>query len=327
MIANEESFEIFRKRSLILKLIRKFLDDKGFWEVETPILQSIYGGAAAQPFKTYYNVLEREYFLRIADELYLKRLIVGGMEKVYEIGKDFRNEGLDRFHNPEFTQLELYEAYSDYNDMMKLIEDLIYYLTINLYGNNHLTFQEKEITIAPPFKRLSFIDTLSQKLGKDILSLSKETFIEVLKEKDIYLEKDINLSKIMDKAFSELIEPELIEPTFVIDYPLVMSPLAKKHRTKENVVERFELFIGGVEFANAYSELNDPVDQLQRLEEQIKNREEYDTIDRDFIEALETGMPPTGGLGIGIDRLTMLLTNASSIRDVILFPQLREKNV
>ena len=249
------------------------------------------------------------------------------MEKVYEIGKDFRNEGLDRFHNPEFTQLELYEAYSDYNDMMKLIEDLIYYLTINLYGNNHLTFQEKEITIAPPFKRLSFIDTLSQKLGKDILSLSKETFIEVLKEKDIYLEKDINLSKIMDKAFSELIEPELIEPTFVIDYPLVMSPLAKKHRTKENVVERFELFIGGVEFANAYSELNDPVDQLQRLEEQIKNREEYDTIDRDFIEALETGMPPTGGLGIGIDRLTMLLTNASSIRDVILFPQLREKNV
>ena len=324
LIANTEVRDVFRKRTKLISLMRQFLDSQGFIEVETPVLQAIYGGAAAYPFKTYYNALEQDMFLRIADELYLKRLIVGGYEKVYEVCRDFRNEGIDRMHNPEFTMLELYQAYTDYNGIMSLVEQMIEYLITQRGGANKLTFVDKEIEFKRPFKRVKYVDSLNEVLGLDILSVN-ESEVDKLCEQYGIDHKKLALGSKVDKLFSELVQKNLIEPTFVIDYPKVISPLAKKHRDDDRLVERFEFIMFGVEIANAFSELNDPVEQRKRFESQIAHKEEgIREVDEDFIQALEHGMPPTGGIGIGIDRLCMVLLNQPSIRDVILFPQLRK---
>ncbi len=325
LIANTEVRDVFKKRTKIISLMRQFLDGKGFMEVETPVLQAVYGGAAAFPFKTYYNALEQEMFLRIADELYLKRLIVGGYEKVYEVCRDFRNEGIDRMHNPEFTMLELYQAYTDYNGIMDLVEQLVDYLLRETVGVNRLTFVDKEIEFKRPFRRVKYADSLSEIIGLDVLS-AKESEIDRHCEQHGVDYKKLALGSKIDKLFSELVQKNLIEPTFVIDYPKVISPLAKTHRDDDRLVERFEFVMFGVEIANAFSELNDPMEQRKRFENQIAHKEEgIREIDEDFIQALEHGMPPTGGIGIGIDRLCMVLLNQPSIRDVILFPQLRKE--
>lgn len=327
LISNPEVREIFKRRSQIISLLRDFFDGHSFLEVETPVLQPIYGGASARPFKTFYNALDQEMYLRIADELYLKRLIVGGFERVWELCKDFRNEGLDRFHNPEFTMIEAYQAYTDYNGIMELVEDLIEYLVRNLFPDNIITFQEERVEIKRPFKRIKYTEVLNERLGVDILRISEKEMDGLCKRYGINIENQTVGYKI-DKLFSELIQKNLIEPTFVIDYPKAISPLAKGHRDNPLLVERFELIIFGLEIANAFSELNDPVEQRRRFEEQLAQKEEgIAKIDEDFLEALEYGMPPTGGLGIGVDRLCMILLNQSSIRDVILFPQLRKEDV
>ncbi len=323
MIANPEVIETFLIRTKIVNLIREFLNKKGFIEVETPILQPLYGGASARPFVTYYHALEREFYLRIADELYLKRLIVGGFEKVYEIGKDFRNEGLDRLHNPEFTQLELYQAYADYHDMMKITEEMFKFLAEKLYGTSVIEFQNEKIDFSKPWKRLRFTEELEKVTGKDVLSLSEEELRNLCKEYEIEITERTTVGKMIDKLFSELVQEKIKEPTFVMDHPKIISPLAKTHRNDERLVERFEPVIMGIEVGNAFSELNDPIEQRKRFEEQIKAREEYTVIDEDFLSALEYGMPPTGGLGIGIDRVVMIFTDKPSIRDVIIFPHLR----
>ena len=326
LISNAEVRSIFTKRTELLNLVRKFLDERGFVEVETPILQAIYGGAAATPFKTYHNALGQDMYLRIADELYLKRLIVGGFEKVYEIGRDFRNEGIDRLHNPEFTQLEVYQAYTDYQGIMDLTESLIEYLLGNLTGTKNLKYNDQDIEFKRPFKRIKYVDSLNLKLGFDILTANEQDLNKVCEKYGIDCEKLTKGGKI-DKLFGELVQKEITGPTFVIDYPKIISPLAKVHRQDERVVERFELIIFGLEIANAFSELNDPIEQHKRFESQLAQKEEgIGEIDEDFIEALEYGMPPTGGLGIGIDRLCMVLLNQPSIRDVILFPQLRKES-
>lgn len=323
LIANTEVRDMFKKRTKLISLTRQFLDGQGFIEVETPVLQAIYGGAAAYPFKTYYNALGQDMFLRIADELYLKRLIVGGYEKVYEVCRDFRNEGIDRMHNPEFTMLELYQAYSDYNGIMELVEQLVEYLLTATGGTNKITFVDKEIEFKRPFKRVKYVDSLNEMLGLDVLAAKDSEIDRHCERHGIDYKKLARGSKI-DKLFSELVQKNLIEPTFVIDYPKVISPLAKKHRDDDRLVERFEFIMFGVEIANAFSELNDPVEQRKRFESQIAHKEEgIREVDEDFIQALEHGMPPTGGIGIGIDRLCMVLLNQPSIRDVILFPQLR----
>jgi lysyl-tRNA synthetase class 2 len=326
LIANPEVRGIFKGRSKIVSLLRNFFDSRGFLEVETPVLQPVYGGAAARPFKTFYNALDQEMYLRIADELYLKRLIVGGYEKVWEFCKDFRNEGLDRFHNPEFTMIEAYQAYTDYFGIMELVEDLFEFLIKNLYSDNIITFQDKKVEIKRPFKRIKYTEVLNERLGVDILTMPEEDLNKICLKYGIKVENQTIGSKI-DKLFSELIQKSLIEPTFVIDYPKIISPLAKAHRNNPLLVERFELIIFGLEVANAFSELNDPIEQRRRFEEQLARREEgIGEIDEDFLEALEYGMPPTGGLGIGVDRLCMILLNQPSIRDVILFPQLRRED-
>ncbi len=326
LIANTEVREIFRKRTRLINLMRQFLDGQGFIEVETPVLQAIYGGAAAYPFKTYYNALEQDMFLRIADELYLKRLIVGGYEKVYEVCRDFRNEGVDRMHNPEFTMLELYQAYTDYNGIMDLVEQMVEYLLAESGDAKKIEFVDREIEFNRPFKRVKYVDSLNEKLGLDVLSARESEIDEHCEQNGIDYKKLAHGSKI-DKLFSELVQKNLIEPTFVIDYPKVISPLAKTHRDDDRLVERFEFIMFGVEIANAFSELNDPVEQRKRFESQIAHKEEgIREIDEDFIQALEHGMPPTGGIGIGIDRLCMVLLNQPSIRDVILFPQLRKES-
>ncbi|MEO0106818.1 MAG: lysine--tRNA ligase [candidate division WOR-3 bacterium] len=315
--------EVFKMRSKIISLLRDFFNNRGFLEVETPVLQPIYGGASARPFKTYYNALDQEMYLRIADELYLKRLIVGGYEKVWELCKDFRNEGLDRFHNPEFTMIEAYQAYTDYNGMMELVEELMEYLVRNLYSDYRISFQGESVEIKRPFTRIKYTEVLSEKLGVDILKISEKELNDLCTRYGIKTEGQAIGYKI-DKLFSELVQRDLIEPTFVIDYPKIISPLAKEHRNNPSLVERFELVIFGLEIANAFSELNNPIEQRKRFEEQLAYKEEgIAEIDEDFLEALEYGMPPTGGLGIGVDRLCMILLNQSSIRDVILFPQLR----
>lgn len=325
LIANTEVREIFKKRAQLITFIRKFLDDRGFVEMETPILQPIYGGGAANPFKTYYNALEQDMFLRIADELYLKRLIVGGYEKVYEVCRDFRNEGIDRHHNPEFTMLEAYEAYTDYRGMMELVESLFDYLLENLVGSHSLRFVDREVEFGKPLKRIKYVDALNNKIGFDILSSGDEDIDKVCEGCGIDY-KTISKGAKIDKLFSELIQKEIIEPTFVIDYPKIISPLAKEHRNDERLVERFELIMFGIELGNAFSELNDPAEQRRRFEDQLSRKEEgISEIDEDFLEALEYGMPPTGGLGIGIDRLCMVFFNQPSIRDVILFPQLKKQ--
>jgi lysyl-tRNA synthetase class 2 len=325
LIANPEVRDTFRKRTQLISLMRSFLDERGFIEVETPVLQSIYGGAAANPFKTYYNALQQDMFLRIADELYLKRLIVGGLERVYEVCRDFRNEGIDRMHNPEFTMLELYQAYSDYNDIMELVEYLTEFLVEKTSSGNRLEFLEREIEFRRPFRRVKYTEALKNKLGIDILD-AQESEIDKQCERHGIDYKKLSLGSKIDKLFSELVQKELMEPTFVIDYPKMISPLAKTHRTDERLVERFEFIMFGVEIANAFSELNDPMEQRKRFDAQIAHHEEgIRQIDEDFIRALEHGMPPTGGIGIGIDRLCMVLLNQPSIRDVILFPQLRKE--
>lgn len=327
LIANLEVREVFKRRSMLISHLRNFFNEQGFLEVETPVLQPIYGGASARPFKTFYNALDQEMYLRIADELYLKRLIVGGYEKVWEFCKDFRNEGLDRFHNPEFTMIEAYQAYTDYQGIMELVEKLILHLVKNLYPDNKIIFQDKDIIINVPFKKIKYTESLNEKLGVDIIKITEKELNGICENYGIKTENQTIGYKI-DKLFSELVQKSLIEPTFVIDYPKVISPLAKEHRDNPLLVERFELIIFGLEVANAFSELNDPIEQRRRFEQQLAQKEEgIGEIDEDFLEALEYGMPPTGGLGIGVDRLCMILLNQPSIRDVILFPQMRKEDV
>ena len=329
LIVNSDVKETFIKRSRIIKSIRSYLDNLGFLEVETPVLQPLYGGANARPFTTHHNALDQKFFLRIADELYLKRLIIGGIDRVYEIAKDFRNEGMDRNHNPEFTMLEFYWAYADYEDNMNLVEDMIQ-KTAKELGAEHLNWNDEEIDLTKKFKRASFFDLVSEVLDKDISGLEFDELLKVCMEKGFDIKSEETYSQLLDSIMSEYVEPKLIQPTFVVDYPTIISPLAKKHRNgNSNLVERFELFIGGAEFANAFTELNDPIDQRERFESQqklaIQGDEEAHPVDENFLQAVECGMPPTGGVGIGIDRLVMLLTENKSIKDVILFPAMKNE--
>ncbi|MFA6540289.1 MAG: lysine--tRNA ligase [Bacteroidota bacterium] len=327
LAVNPEVRETFLKRSMILRQIRKFLDEKNFLEVETPALQPIYGGASARPFMTHHNALDMPLYLRIADELYLKRLIVGGFDGVYEIAKDFRNEGMDRTHNPEFTMMELYVAYQDYLWMMELVEQMVHSVALALNGNASVTLGENQISFTPPWQRLTMFGAIEKYSGKQLRGKTEADLRSIAEELHIEMDPKSGAGKIIDEIFSSVVQPHLIQPTFIIDYPVELSPLAKKHRSEEGLVERFEGFINGQEICNAFSELNDPLDQRARFEEQVKLRERGDdeaqTMDEDFLRALEYGMPPTAGLGIGIDRLVMLLTQQDHIRDVIFFPQMR----
>ena len=327
LIVNSDIRDTFRKRATIISSIRNFFDSKGWLEVETPILQPLYGGASARPFITHHNALDIDLYMRIALELYLKRLIVGGFEGVYEIGRNFRNEGMDRSHNPEFTMMEIYVAYKDYNWMMGTIEELISNLAMKINGNTTIKIDENEINLAGPFRREKMFDLFQKYTGYDLRGKSIDELKTIAAEFHIELEAGASYAKVLDEIFGEKVEPNLIQPTFVIDYPVEMSPLAKMHRSEAGLVERFELFINGTEIANAFSELNDPRDQRRRLEEQARCRaggdEEAMVVDEDFLNALEIGMPPTAGLGMGIDRLVMMLTGEKSIRDVLLFPLMR----
>jgi lysyl-tRNA synthetase class 2 len=327
LVVNAGVREVFVKRSAILKSIRAYFDARGYLEVETPILQPIYGGASARPFITHHNALDIDLYLRIADELYLKRLIVGGFDAVYEFAKDFRNEGMDRSHNPEFTMLELYVAYRDYLWMMDLVESLVSTIALEVNGTTKLAVGANTIDVAPPWKRVTMFDAIKEKTGKDLTGKNETEVRAILKELHLEVEPGAGLGTMIDEIFSEKVEPTLIQPTFITDYPLEMSPLAKKHRSKPGLVERFEVIVNGQELCNAFSELNDPLDQRARFEDQMRLKargdEEAQVLDEDFLRALEYGMPPTAGLGIGIDRLTMLMTNQESIRDVLLFPQMK----
>lgn len=327
LIVNPDIKDVFIKRSKIISAIRSYLDGSGYLEVETPILQPLYGGAAARPFVTHHNALDTELYLRIADELYLKRLIVGGFNGVYEISKDFRNEGMDRSHNPEFTMMELYVPYKDYNWMMEYVESMFENVCTKVFNTLIFNVEGNEINFKAPWKRVSMIEAIEEKTGLNVLTCSMDDLKAAAKKVGIEIGSIHSRAKFIDELFSATVEPTLIQPTFVVDYPLELSPLAKKHRTKEGVVERFEGYVLGREICNAFSELNDPIDQKNRFEAQVKMREEGDDeahqIDDDFIRALEFGMPPTAGLGVGIDRIVMLLTNQPSIRDVIFFPQMK----
>ena len=331
LLLNPDVKVTFFKRAKIIKTIRSFLDKNQFLEVETPVLQPLYGGANAKPFLTHHNSLDRTLFMRIADELYLKRLIIGGIDRVYEIGKDFRNEGMDRNHNPEFTMLEFYLAYADYEDCMILVESLIREAAKSVDAMN-FDIDGTKVDLNKSFHRKTFTDLLTETLEYDFNSISENMLRKICKEKEVDLEPNSNSGQMLDALMSNFVEPTLIEPTFVIDYPKIISPLAKMHRNgDETIVERFELFIGGSEFANSFSELNDPIDQRSRLEDQASLRElgddEAQVFDENFIQAMECGMPPTGGVGIGIDRLVMLLTGNRWIKDVILFPILKKENI
>jgi lysyl-tRNA synthetase class 2 len=324
-----EMRDVFRARARIIGSLRNFLDARGFLEVETPVLQPIYGGAAARPFTTYHNTLDTTLYLRIADELYLKRCIVGGMDRVYEISKDFRNEGMDRFHNPEFTMLEFYQAYADYDDFMALSEEMLAGLARELSGGTSITYQGTTIDVAPPWPRLRFLDALAER-GVDVSDLSRARLEREAGRLGIEVEAGSGAGKILDDLFGALVEPRLVGPVFVIDYPAALSPLAKRRKDDARLVERFEAFLFGKEWGNAFSELNDPREQRARFEEQAAAAAAGDveapaTIDEDFLRALEYGMPPTAGMGVGIDRLVMFLTDQPSIRDVILFPTLRQE--
>jgi lysyl-tRNA synthetase class 2 len=327
LIVNEEVKKIFLFRTELIRAIRKFLDDLGFVEVETPILQPLYGGAFARPFVTHHNALDIDLYLRIADELYLKRLIVGGFEKVYEISKSFRNEGMDRNHNPEFTMLELYQAYADYNDIMELYENLLNKVTTQVSGSNKFEFEGNQIDLTPPWRRIPLLDSIKEYAGADLRGKSEEEIRKIADQLNVKEDLSRPRGKLIEAIFETQVQPRLIQPTFITDYPLEMSPLAKHHRQKEGLTERFELFIGGCEMGNAFSELNDPQNQRERFLQQAdlakRGDEEAQVLDEDFIRALEYGMPPTGGLGFGIDRLVMVLTNTHSIREVIFFPQMR----
>jgi len=327
LVVNPDVRNVFFKRSKIVSSMRNYLDSKGYLEVETPVLQPLYGGASARPFVTHHNALDIDLYLRIADELYLKRLVVGGLDGVYEISKDFRNEGMDRSHNPEFTMLELYVAYKDYNWMMDLVEELLEHICNNVFGSSEFTFEDKKINFSRPWKRISYVDAIKDKTGVDAIAASENDLRALAKNIGIEIEGLFGKAKLIDEIFSQVVEPEIVQPTFVVDYPLILSPLAKKHRSKEGLVERFEGYVVGKEICNAFSELNDPIDQRKRFEDQVRMREAGDEeahqVDEDFLRSMEYGMPPMAGLGIGIDRLVMLLTNQSSIRDVIFFPQMK----
>jgi len=329
LIVNPESREFFKLRARVISEIRKFFEANGFIEFETPTLQPIYGGAYARPFETFAHALDTKLYLRISDELYLKRLLVGGYERVFEICKDFRNEGIDRFHYPEFTMLEAYAAYWDYNDMMELTEKLFLHLVQSFSEDGKLRFDGKEVDVKPPFPRIRFVDSLAEKLGYDPLDATQERLAESAKVHGLERAERMPKHKLIDKLFDRLVGDHLIEPTFVIDHPAIISPLAKRHRQDPRLVERFELYMFGIELANAFSELNDPIDQRQRFEAlaalKAQDEEIPSEIDEDFLTALEYGMPPAGGIGIGIDRLIMVVLDRSAIRDVILFPQLRPK--
>ena len=327
LIVNPQVREVFVKRARIVSAVRRFLDGQGFLEVETPILQPQYGGAFARPFITHHNALDIELYLRIADELYLKRLIVGGFDGVYEISKDFRNEGMDKSHNPEFTMLEVYVAYRDYQWMMAMVEDMMADVARAVNGSLKVTIGENEIDFTPPWKRLTMAEAIRTSTGVDITGMTETDLRAAAKLLHVEVAPADGLGRIIDEIFSEKVEHHLIQPTFITDYPVEMSPLAKRHRSVPGLVERFEAICNGQEICNAFSELNDPLDQRARFEEQMKARargeEEIQPLDEDFLRALEYGMPPTAGLGIGIDRITMLLTGQESIRDVILFPQMK----
>jgi Lysyl-tRNA synthetase (class II) len=331
LIVNPEVKDTFIKRSKVIRTLRGFLDNRGYIEVETPVLNTIAGGAAARPFITHHNTLDIDMYLRIATELHLKRLIVGGMERVYEVGRIFRNEGMDVKHNPEFTTVELYEAYTDYNGMMELTENMIHECAMQACGTDQITWQGDEINLSTPFARLSMNDAIIKYAGIDFLSFKgdDEKARETAKQLHLELGSADKWGDIMAKAFEECVEDKLVQPTFIYDYPVEVSPLTKRKKEIPELVERFELFIGRCEFANAYSELNDPIDQRGRFVHQMELRasgnEETDVIDEDFLTALEYGMPPTGGMGMGIDRLVMLLTDSASIRDVLLFPTMKPR--
>lgn len=330
LIVNPHVKEVFVKRTKLMNAMRDFLNEEGALEVDTPVLQSIPGGAAAKPFITHHNALDVPFYMRIANELYLKRLIVGGFDWVYEFSRNFRNEGMDRTHNPEFTVLEFYTAYKDYEWMMNITEQLMERVAIATNGTTKVTVGEKEIDFKAPYKRLSIHDAIREETGIDVGEMDEAQLRDVCRQLQVHAEPSMGKGKLIDELFSEKCEGKFIQPTFIIDYPVEMSPLTKKHRSKPGLVERFELMVNGKEIANAYSELNDPIDQRERFEEQIKLMERGDDeamfIDYDFLRALEYGMPPTSGIGIGIDRLCMLMTNQPSIQDVLLFPQMRPES-
>jgi len=330
LIVNPHVKETFIKRTKIINLIRDFLNNKGYLEVETPILQTIPGGANARPFITHHNTLDIPLYLRIADELFLKRLIVGGFDAVYEFSRDFRNEGMDKNHNPEFTILELYVAYKDYFWMMELTESLLEKVCIELNGNSSINFDSKKISFKKPFKRISIYDAIKKYTGYDISNMQEDELRDICNKMNIEITDQMGEGKLIDAIFGNKCEKEIINPTFITDYPKSMSPLTKEHRDNSNLTERFELIINGMEIANAYSELNDPIDQLTRFEEQLelskKGDEEAMFIDKDFVRSLEYGMPPTSGIGIGIDRLIMLMTDNTSIQEVLFFPQMKPEN-
>lgn len=328
LIANEEVRDIFMKRSHIIKAMREFLNQRDFLEVETPILQPIYGGAFARPFKTYHQALDQQFYLRISNELYLKRLIIAGLGRVYEIGKDFRNEGISTEHNPEFTQMECYCSYADYNDMMELVEEMVPFIAKSVLGSKEITYQGNRINVEGPWKRLSLKEAILDATGINIGTYKdREDLESELEKRGIKFDPQPSYGKLVDELFSEYVESTLVQPAFITDFPLEISPFAKKKPGEERWVERFEPFIGGLEIGNAFTELNDPLDQRERFIQQQKLKElgdeEAHTFDEDFLIAMEYGMPPTGGLGIGIDRLVMLLTDSSSIKEVLLFPTLR----
>jgi lysyl-tRNA synthetase class 2 len=331
LIINPEVRERFRKRTQIVQSLRDTFNSKGYLEVETPILQPIPGGATARPFTTHHNALDIPLYLRIANELYLKRLIVGGYDGVFEFAKDFRNEGMDRTHNPEFTVLEIYVAYKDYNWMMDFTEEMLEKVAHDLHGDSKVPLGDKIIDFQRPFKRITMFDSIKEHTGIDITGMDEAALRDACKQLGIHTETSMGKGKLIDEIFGEKCEGHYIQPTFITDYPVEMSPLCKKHRSKEGLVERFELMVNGKEMANAYTELNDPIDQRARFEEQVKLMERGDKeamyIDYDFLRALEYGMPPTSGMGIGIDRLAMIMTNVPSIQDVLFFPQMRPEGL
>ena len=327
LIVNPDVKDVFIKRTKITNTMRTFLNKKGYLEVETPILQPLYGGAAARPFKTRHNTLDMDLYLRIANELYLKRLIVGGFDGVYEFSKDFRNEGMSRFHNPEFTQMELYVAYKDYNWMMNLVEEMVEKVALDIYGKTEVQVGEHIINFKKPWQRYSMYEVIEHFTGVDISMMDEEELKDTAIKMGVTIDKSMARGKLIDEIFGQKCEGKLIQPTFITDYPIEMSPLAKKHRKHKGLVERFEAVCNGKEICNAFSELNDPIDQRIRFEQQLELEKRGDKeamlLDEDFIRSLEYGMPPTAGLGIGIDRLAMIMTNSKSIQDVLFFPQMK----
>ena len=331
MIVNPAVRDVFVKRTLIMNTMREFFNSFGYLEVETPILQPIPGGATARPFITHHNALDIPLYLRIANELYLKRLIVGGFKGVYEFAKDFRNEGMDRTHNPEFTVLEIYVAYKDYFWMMEFVEQMIEKVALKLHNKTVVTLGDKEIEFKAPYRRLPMLEAIKEYAGVDVAGMEEAALREVCKKLNVPVNNTMGVGKLIDAIFGEYCEKHLIQPTFITDYPVETSPLTKRHRSNPSLTERFELFVNGKELANAYSELNDPVDQLERFRDQVKLKDKGDDeamfIDMDFVRALEFGMPPTSGMGIGIDRLTMFMTDSNSIQDVLFFPQMRPEKI